>query len=288
MIEGTMKKNYQDKIKKTKKLIEKADLILIGAGAGLSSAAGLEYGGKRFENNFRDFIQKYGLSDMYSSGFYEFPTAEEKWAYWSRHIQLNRFDILKNRVYPELLQIVKEKNYFLITTNADGLFERSGFEKSKMFVVQGDYAKIQCAKPCHQSLYENKEQIEVMIQEQQECKIPSYLIPRCPICNGPMEMNLRKDTTFVQDVLWYEQYNAYETFVQSMEDKNIVLLELGVGYNTPSIIKYPFEHITAQHANATLIRMNKEYDEISLINKTKTIVFEECISKVFEDLSNVD
>ena len=280
-----MKKNYQEKIYKTFELLKNANKILVGGGAGLSTAAGLEYKGRRFSRNFADFIEEYGLTNMYEAGFYPFLTQEEKWAYWSKHIKLNRYDELKNNVYPILLELIKDKEYFVITTNADGLFERNGFSKEKLFVVQGDYGKFQCASSCHNTLYDNQKQINDMVSHQKAFRIPSNLIPSCPLCKGKMEVNVRKDASFVEDKTWHDSYEKYKEFVSSFKDENIALLELGVGYNTPSIIKYPFEHITSKHSNVSLIRMNKEANEISFINKHKTLAFGESISNVFYDLN---
>lgn len=279
-----MNASYRDKLNKIRQAIQNAEVILLGGGAGLSISAGLSYGGERFASHFADFISRYGLTDMYSSGFYPFPTQEEKWAYWSRHIEINRYDPGPGQVYCDLLGVVKEKAYFVITTNVDAQFEKAGFEYKKIFAVQGDYGKLQCAKACHQVLYDNKDMIRQMVSEQIDCRIPSYLIPKCPRCGGFMEPNLRKDNFFVEDDDWHWSKRRYEQFLTALGKKSLVLLELGVGYNTPTIIKFPFERITAEHPNATLVRMNKDYPEVNRMNQKKTIAFDQDIGEIISAL----
>lgn len=279
-----MNANYHDRLKKTRQVIQNAEVILIGGGAGLSAAAGLVYSGERFSAYFADFIAQYGLTDMYSAAFYPFRTQEEKWAYWSRHIQLNRYDAVPGQVYRDLLGLVKEKAYFVITTNVDAQFYKVGFDPAKIFAVQGDYGKLQCAEACHQTLYDNQEIVQHMVSEQTDCHIPSHLIPECPRCGGFMEVNLRKDEFFVEDEVWHSSSRRYTRFLAELGSRQLVLLELGVGYNTPTIIKFPFEHITAQSPSATLIRMNKDYPEVSQENHAKTIVFEQDLGKIIAAL----
>ncbi len=247
-----------DVINSCRELINSADLILIGAGAGLSASAGLEYGGTRFINNFPDYIKKYGLTDMYSSAFYPYPTLEEFWGYFSRHIKLNRYDFKGVELYGSLLELVKNKNYFVITTNADALFYKSGFDKNKVFSVQGDYAKFQCQNACHNKLYDNNKVILQMVEEQSDCKIPSELQPMCPVCGGNMFTNLRVDNNFVEDDYWRLSSSRYIDFINNISDKKLVLLELGVGFNTPAIIRYPFEKMAIQNEESTLIRINRD------------------------------
>lgn len=251
-------KTYWDNIDKIKEWIETADAIVIGAGAGLSTSAGLTYGGERFQRLFPDFIEKYHLTDMYSSAFYPFQTLEEYWAYFSKHIYYNRYENEISACYKELKSIMKDKNYFVLTTNADHLFLRNGFDKNKLFYMQGNYGLFQCSVPCHQETYDNKEMVYAMVEEQKDFKIPSELIPKCPKCGQPMDVNLRKDSTFVEDAGWHKAKERYEAFLNENISKKIVFIELGVGYNTPGIIKYPFWQMTYQNANAKYICMNKE------------------------------
>ncbi|MFA5903605.1 MAG: Sir2 family NAD-dependent protein deacetylase [Desulfobacula sp.] len=275
-----MNGNYQDKLTRAKKAIKGADAVLIGGGAGLSAAAGLVYGGERFYSNFKEFIGQYGMMDMYSAGFYPFKTQEEKWAYWSRHIKLNRFDPEAGEVYLKLFELVKDKDYFVITTNVDAQFYKAGFDPEKVFAVQGDYGKLQCAGGCHNKLYDNETLVRQMVSGQKKCRIPSHLVPHCPECNGLMDINLRKDYAFVQDEEWYQSSRRYTAFISRIMNRKLSLLELGVGYNTPTIIRFPFEEITAQTPNATLIRINKDYPEAGKINLRKTIAFENDIAEI--------
>ncbi len=278
-----MTENYENRIKTAKELIEKADFVLIGAGAGLSTAAGFEYGGAFFQENFKDFADKYGMTDMYSAGFYPFKTSEEKWAYWSRMIYHNRYKTKSNKTYESLLQIVKDKNYFVITTNVDHQFQLAGFDKSRLFYTQGDYGLFQCSEPCHNKTYDNEQMVMQMIAQQHDCRIPTELIPRCPVCHKEMSTNLRSDDTFVQDEGWNEHCNAYVHFVDKMKG-TVVLIEIGVGYNTPGIIKYPFERLVYQNRNYHLIRINKDYPEVYDEIKKKSVSFDEDVNKIFADL----
>lgn len=245
-----------EKIEKLKQEIKNSDYILIGAGAGLSTSAGFLYDGKRFEDNFKDYIKKYGFTDMYSAGFYNFPTLEEYWAYFSLYVYINRFDIGENETYLNLYNIVKDKNYFVITTNVDGRFIDSKFEKDKIFAVQGDFALFQCSKPCRQETFYNEKYIREMIKYKKEMKIPTELIPKCPYCGRNMSMNLRADDTFVQDKNWDEQKNRYEEFLKMSDNSKILFLELGVGFNTPSIIKYNFWRMTLNNKKSVYASIN--------------------------------
>lgn len=248
---------YKNKlIQKLKEEIENSDYILIGAGAGLSTSAGFLYDGKRFEDNFKDYIKKYGFTDMYSAGFYNFPTLEEYWAYFSLYVYINRYDIEENETYLNLYNIVKNKNYFVITTNVDGRFADSKFDKDKIFTVQGDFSLFQCSKPCRQETFYNEKYIREMIKYKKEMKIPTELIPKCPYCGRNMSMNLRADSTFVQDKNWHNQKSKYEEFLKISNDSKILFLELGVGFNTPSIIKYNFWRMTLNNKKSVYASIN--------------------------------
>lgn len=274
---------YNSRILKAKQVIQNADYILIGAGAGLSTAAGLEYSGESFEKNYKEFIEKYNFQDLYSATFYPFRTMEEKWAFWAKLIKLNRFNN-PLKLYQELLELVKDKEHFVITTNADGQFEIAGFEKDKIFAVQGDYSLLQCENGCHNKLYNNKEMVEDWLEFTEDCEIPEDLVPTCPVCGKDMEMNLRKDANFVQDENWYKQSKNYEDFLDRTKNKNVVLLEIGVGFNTPGIIRFPFEQMIYNNLKTTLIRINKDYPQAMLEIKNKTISFNEDTNKIIEDL----
>ena len=247
--------NYSDEIKRLKKAIEEADAVVIGAGAGLSTSAGFVYNGERFEKHFADFGKKYGFKDMYSGGFYPYETPEEMWAYWSKFIFVNRYMDAPKPVYDQLLTIVKDKDYFVITTNVDHCFQKAGFDKKRLFYTQGDYGLFQCSEPCCDETYENEQMVRDMVEQQKDMKIPTELIPKCPHCGKPLTMNLRSDDKFVEDEGWHQAAERYENFLRTRKGK-ILFLELGVGYNTPVIIKYPFWQMTAKNPDATYACVN--------------------------------
>ena len=248
---STFTGNYSAQLEKLKQELDTADAVVIGAGAGMSTSAGFSYSGERFQQYFSDFEAKYGFHDMYSGGFYPYDTLEEYWAWWSRMILVNRYEAGVGKPYRDLLELVKDKDYFVITTNVDHQFQLAGFDKKRLFYTQGDYGLWQCSKPCHQKTYDNEEAVRQMVARQKDGKIPSQLIPRCPVCGAPMTMNLRCDMTFVQDDGWYAASGRYEDFLRRHEGMHLLLLELGVGANTPVIIKYPFWRMT--HENPTAV-----------------------------------
>lgn len=276
-------KDYKSRIVNAKKTIKKAEYILIGAGAGLSAAAGLNYAGNSFKENYKEFIEKYNFKDLYSATFYPFKTQEEKWAFWAKLIKLNRYNQPLN-LYKELFEMVRDKEYFVFTTNTDGQFEIAGFKKDKIFPIQGDYALLQCENACHKKLYNNKRLVEEWLELTENCEIPEDLVPKCPICGGNMDMNLRKDEKFVQDKNWYKQSEKYNEFLDKSKDNNLLLLEIGVGFNTPGIIRFPFEEMTCYNPNVKLIRINKEYPQTLLKIDSRIISFDENTNKIIEDL----
>lgn len=247
---------FSKQLNRLKAALDTAEAVVIGAGAGLSTSAGFTYSGKRFEDHFSDFGEKYGFNDMYSGGFYPYETPEESWAFWSRNIFVNRYLDPPKPVYGDLFKLVKDKNYFVITTNVDHCFQKAGFDKERLFYTQGDYGLFQCSVPCHDKTYDNEQLIRSMVAEQKEMKIPSKLIPRCPECGKIMTMNLRCDDKFVQDGGWYSACERYENFIKCNKNKRILFLELGVGANTPVIIKYPFWRLTNSNPNATYACIN--------------------------------
>lgn len=245
-----------DPLVRAKQALEQADAVLVGAGSGLSTSAGLTYSGARFQEHFGDFIRKYGIRDLYSGGFYPFETLEEYWAWWSRHIWINRYEKAPKPVYEALLGLLRGKEYFVLTTNVDHQFQLAGFDKKRLFYTQGDYGLWQCSKPCCQKTWDNENMVRRMVAEQKEMRIPSELIPYCPNCGSPMTMNLRSDDTFVQDEGWYAACSRYEDFLRQYQGLRVVLLELGVGANTPGVIKYPFWKMVARNPNATYLCIN--------------------------------
>lgn len=271
-------------VEKLKYAILNSDAIVVGAGAGLSTSAGFTYSGERFQRYFSDFIEKYGFSDMYSAGFYSFATEEEKWAYWSRHIYYNRYVPAPKPVYENLLKLLKDKDYFVITTNVDHQFQKAGFDKQRLFYTQGDYGLFQCSKPCHQKTYDNEKLIIRMIAEQKNMRIPSSLVPRCPICGRKMDVNLRSDETFVEDDGWHAASKRYEDFINKHQDDKVLYLDLGCGSNTPIIFKVPFLKWTMQNINATYATINLgEAFTVEQI-KDRSIVIDADVNEVFNRL----
>lgn len=263
----------EQKLSAFQEMIRQADTLLIGAGAGLSTSAGFVYGGERFHRYFADFEERYGFHDMYSGGFFPFPTLEERWAYWSRFVFLNRYCDPPKPVYPALLKLVQDKDYFVLTTNVDHCFQKAGFDRRRLFYTQGDYGLWQCSKPCHDKTYDNKDQVLQMVEAQgfqitdqglkqppgvrPRMSVPTELVPHCPKCGAPMSMNLRADNTFVQDNGWYAAAGRYDDFVRRHEDTPVLYLELGVGLNTPGIIKYNFWQQVYQNQKAQYVCVNK-------------------------------
>ncbi len=281
-----IKTDYSVEIDRLKDEIQTADAIVIGAGAGLSTAAGFIYSGERFRRYFSDFEDKFGFHDMYSGGFYPFPTPEEQWAYWSRFIYCNRYMNVDNGTYKALYQLVKDKDYFVITTNVDHQFQKAGFDKERLYYTQGDYGLFQCSEPCHDSTYDNEKIVKDMIEFQKDMKIPTELIPRCPKCGKPMSMNLRSDDTFVEDEGWHRAAKRYDDFLHKHEGQHILFLELGVGYNTPVIIKYPFWRMTAKNENAVYACINYGQAYAPREIEERSICIDGDIHEVLEMLEN--
>ena len=291
---------YSDNIRKLREALAKADAVVIGAGAGLSTSAGFIYTGERFEKYFSDFSAKYGFKDMYSGGFYPYPTQEEFWAYWSRYIWVNRYMDAPESTYEELFNLIKEKDYFVLTTNVDHCFQKAGFDKKRLFYTQGDYGLFQCSEPCHSKTYENKEMIRTMvlaqgwkIEENNELLRPeddtlkmtvlTELLPVCPVCGKPLTMNLRSDERFVEDEGWHQAAERYENFLRTRNGK-VLFLELGVGYNTPVIIKYPFWQMTARNMQATYVCVNYGEAMCPVEIQDRSICIDSDIGAVISDM----
>lgn len=253
----TSTESFSEKIARLKKEIDTAAAIVIGAGAGLSTSAGFDYGGERFRLYFSDFEKEYGFHDMYAGGFYPYATPEEYWAYWSRYILINRYMDTPTPVYENLLSLVKDKDYFVLTTNVDHCFQKAEFDKKRLFYTQGDYGLWQCATPCHQKTYDNETVVRCMVAEQTNRRVPTALVPRCPVCGGAITMNLRCDNRFVQDEGWYAAAERYEAFLRRHRHGRVLYWELGVGMNTPAIIKFPFWRMTADNPNAVYACINR-------------------------------
>ncbi len=287
-IEKVQKTSYEEQIRHAAEMIEKADAILIGAGAGLSAAAGLTYGGKRFTDHFSEFIDKYGkmyMRDMYSAGFYPFPTEEAKWGYWSKHAYLNRIEPEGLLLYRKLCGMVKDKPHFVLTTNVDHQFWKAGFSDENIFATQGDYGLIQCEKGCHDKTYDAIDIFVQMDQARKDCKIPSYMVPKCPVCGGNMAMNLRCDQYFVEDEHWHKAAAWYGAFLKKYQKKKIVLLELGVGFNTPAIIRFPFENMMGEQKKWNLIRLNLREAAVPGSFGNRAVGIDQDIAKSVDDIA---
>ena len=277
-------KSCSEQLERLQTALQECDAVVIGAGAGLSTAAGFIYTGERFEKYFSDFAAKYGIKDMYSGGFYPFATLEEHWAYWSRYIYINRYMDAPKPVYDDLLKMVAGKDYFVITTNVDHCFQKAGFDKKRLFYTQGDYGLFQCSEPCCQETFENEAMIREMVARQENMKIPTELLPVCPHCGKPLTMNLRCDDTFVEDEGWHRAAERYENFLRTRAGKKILFLELGVGYNTPVIIKYPFWQMTAKNPNAIYACINQGQAVCTPEIKKRSICMDADIGQVMQSL----
>ena len=261
-----------EQIKRLKEALTSADAVVIGAGAGLSTAAGLTYSGERFEKYFGDFAARFGISDIYSGGFYPFPDDETRWAWWARHIYFNRYTDAPKPVYKKLLALVQEKDYFVITTNVDHQFQRAGFDKRRLFYTQGDYGLFQSVNPTNQKTYDNEEWVMLAMKAQGfvrdengiyqipqsgvNMRIPTELIPKCPDDGSDVTTNLRADDSFVEDEGWHKASSAYADFIRRHENLRTLYLEVGVGANTPVIIKYPFWAMTAENPKSIYACLN--------------------------------
>ena len=280
---------YEEQVRQAAKLIQEADCILIGAGAGLSTAAGLTMGGARFTDHFQEFIDKYGgsyMTDMYSAGFYPFPTEEAKWGYWSKNAMVNRIIPGALPLYREVYRLAEHKEHFVLTTNVDYQFYLSGFEKENIFATQGDYGRIQCQRGCHPKTYDAVELFRQMDQARKDCAVPSHMVPKCPVCGGPMEMNLRSDRYFVEDEEWHKAEERFGEYLSECVEKKTVLLELGVGFNAPAIIRFPFEKLMREHKNLSLIRLNLKEAVVPEEFGERAVGINEDIAKSVKDLAD--
>ena len=279
-------KSCSEQINRLKAALQDCDVVVIGAGAGLSTSAGFVYTGDRFEKYFSDFAKKYGIKDMYSGGFYPFATPEEHWAYWSRYIYINRYMDAPKPVYADLLKLVNGKDYFVITTNVDHCFQKAGFDKKRLFYTQGDYGLFQCSEPCCQETFDNESVIREMVERQENMKIPTELLPTCPHCGKPLTMNLRSDNKFVEDEGWHRAAERYADFLRTRAGQKILFLEFGVGYNTPVIIKYPFWQMTAKNPKAIYACINQGQAVCPQEIERQSVCINADIGQVLQSLSD--
>ena len=275
---------HENEIARLHEAIKSADAVVVGAGAGLSTAAGFTYSGERFERLFPDFIAKYGIRDIYSGGFFPFSSLEEYWAWWSRSIWRNRYEPAPKDTYDKLLRLLAGKEFFVITTNVDHQFQLAGFPKERLFYTQGDYGLWQCSEPCHDATYDNYETVKRMVEEQHDMRVPTELVPYCPKCGKPMTMNLRIDGTFVEDADWHAAAERYRDFLEAHETGKVLYLELGEGGNTPVIIKYPLWRYTNANPQATYdcVNLGEEYVHQSLADRS--ILVDADIDRVLDNL----
>jgi len=284
--------DYDTQIKKAAKLLNDADYVLIGAGAGLSTAAGAKYGGRFFEENFSEFQEKYGkgryMQDMYSAGFYPYPDEESYWGYWSKQAMLGGIELDVTPLHKTLLNALDDKKIFVLSTNADAQFVKAGLSEDKIFCTQGDYFHIQCQRGCHNKIYNAVKMFKQMNQARKDCKVPSYMVPKCPVCGGAMDMNLRKDSFFVQDEEWYKAEQRFSDFLAEAIDKKLVLFEFGVGFNTPMIIKYPFHNLTKLNKSVNYICINLDEEPVPADISERSLMITGDIAKVLQDILNAE
>ena len=296
---------YEEQVRKLKEKIQNVEAIVLGAGSGLSTAAGLTYSGERFRKYFFDFAKKYPIQDIYSGGFFPFESPEEFWAWWSRHIYFNRYVDAPSDVYGNLKKIVEGKDYFVLTTNVDHQFQRAGFAKERLFYTQGDYGLFQSSRPTLAKTYDNQEIVEKMLEAQGfvrddegifqlpegktlKMSIPTELIPICPDDGLPMTTNLRADENFVEDAGWKMAAKRYQDFLHSHKGKHVLYWKLGVGMNTPVIIKFPFWRYTEENPNAYYACLNLGEAGCSKEISERSICLNADIGQVLRDLLKMD
>lgn len=296
-----MEKHYEEQLTDLHNALLQYDTIVLGAGAGLSTSAGYVYSGERFQQYFADFAARYHFSDMYTGGFYEYDTREEFWAYWSRYIHINRYIDAPTDLYRQLYELVKDKDYFVLTTNVDHCFQKAGFDKSRLFYTQGDYGLFQCSKPCCEQTWDNRSWIEAMVRDQGyiihadgqltvpegvtlKTSVSTGLLPKCPVCGRPLTMNLRSDNRFVEDAGWHQAAQRYQDFIDRLENERVMYLELGVGYNTPGIIKYPFWQKTYANPKALYVCLNKGQAAAPKEIADQSICVDDDIAQIIRDL----
>jgi len=283
IIEGTTG-DFDSEINKLKEVFQNADAIIVGAGAGLSSSAGYDFGGERLQKYFGDFVEKYGMKDMYTGCFADFETNEERWAYWSRWAWINRYEPIPKDTHKKLLKLLEEKDYFVLTTNIDHTFQRAGFSKEHLCYTQGDFGLFQCSKPCHTDTYDNYATLQKMVQKEKNMSVPTELIPHCPKCGREMDFNLFWDDTFVRDKGWHIAHKRYTDYIEQHKKGKVLYLELGVGFNSPGVIKVPFWNMAAENPDAVFASVNLTLPCYPEVLEHRSIVIQDDIDHVIENL----
>lgn len=273
--------SYSERISFLRHAVQEADHIIIGAGSGLTTAAGIDYAGDDFRREFAPWIERYGFTDLYTSSFYPFETPEEYWAYWAKHIWFSRYRTGTTELYKTLLHRFPEA--FIVTTNVDAQFELAGFPAERIFATQGDYCWFQPASGSPKTLVDNREWVFRVLPHIHECRIPTEMIPSMPD-GSPASLNLRVDDTFVEDFHWHLQARRYTDFVHRASQDNLLLLEFGIGYNTPGIIRLPFEQMAQRFPHTTLIRFNRDNPEPYIEDMPRFTAFTEDIATVINQL----
>ena len=273
--------SYSERISYLRQAVQEADHIIIGAGSGLTTAAGIDYAGDDFRREFAPWIERYGFTDLYTSSFYPFETPEEYWAYWAKHIWFSRYRTGATELYRTLLHQFPEA--FIVTTNVDAQFELAGFPTERIFATQGDYCWFQPASGSPKTLVDNREWVFRVLPHIHECRIPTEMIPSMPD-GSPASLNLRVDDTFVEDFHWHQQARRYTDFVHRASQDNLLLLEFGIGYNTPGIIRLPFEQMAQRFPYTTLVRFNRDNPEPYIVDMPRFTAFTEDIATVINQL----
>ncbi|MGN1271845.1 MAG: SIR2 family NAD-dependent protein deacylase [Lactobacillus sp.] len=283
-IVGETTGSYENEIAKLRQIFQEADAVIVGAGAGLSASAGYDFGGERLKKYFGDFVSKYGMTDMYTGCFADFETNEERWAYWSRWAWINRYEPIPKNTHQKLLKLLEGKDYFVLTTNIDHTFQRAGFPKKRLCYTQGDFGLFQCSKPCHTDTYDNRDILQKMVSQEKEMRVPTELIPHCPKCGREMDFNLFWDDTFVRDRGWHIAYERYTQYIEKHSKGKVLYFELGVGFNSPGVIKIPFWNMTMQNPNAIFASINLTMPCYPEKLKEQSIVIQADIDRVVSEL----
>ena len=288
-----MKDKSLNRIKQGKELIDEADAIVVGIGSGLSAAGGLNFTNEDLVKQFYPEYYELGFKCIFDiiSLYWSMDrcSPEQFWSFWARHIKEIRFDPPVTKPYEDLAKILKNKNYFVINTNVDGQYEKSDLDKERVFAPQGNYSLLQCSLPCSNDVYDDKEIIERMVKNMPDkFHIRTEDVPKCPHCGRFLIPNLRSGANFVEKP-HIKKRKEYQKFIEDnvKDDKKIVFLEIGVGFNSPGVIRTPFNYMTYEIPNAKLIRINLNDPNVPHEIKSKTIIIQDDIKKVLSILKDL-